>query len=227
MSNKDMAARAGLRSGAPRAVGEHFAGDLRQALLDAAVATLDEAGTDRLSLREVARRAGVSHAAPAHHFTDKAGLLTAIATEGFGILVTYLARTQPGGTRHSVDQLAALGRAYAQFAEENPGRFEVMFRPGLLRADDPAFQRAGDAAFQALRDHIATCQGLGWREHASTDALAAAAWALAHGIAVLRMQGSLARHYPDPSLGGVSQLVTAITAPADRNVGTVRGQDLG
>jgi AcrR family transcriptional regulator len=197
-------------------VGEHFAGDLRQALLDAAVATLDEVGADRLSLREVARRAGVSHAAPAHHFTDKAGLLTAIATEGFGILVTYLDSAQPGGTGQPVDQLAVLGRAYAQFAEENPGRFEVMFRPGLLRADDPAFQRAGDAAFQVLRDHIAACQDRGWREHTPTDGLAAAAWALAHGIAVLRTQGSLARHYPDPSLTGVSQLVTAMTATAQR-----------
>src|SRR6516225_6418146 len=216
MSNKDTAARAGLRPGVPRAVGEHFAGDLRQALLDAAVATLDEAGADRLSLREVARRAGVSHAAPAHHFADKAGLLTAIAAEGFGILVTYLAGAQPGGTRQPVDQLAALGRAYAQFAEENPGRFEVMFRPGLLHAGDQAFQRAGDAAFQALRHHIATCQSHGWREREPTDALAAAAWALAHGIAVLRMQGSLARHYPDPSLSGVGPLVTAMTATAER-----------
>ena len=213
MSIKDTAGSAGRRSRASRAVGEHFAGDLRQALLDAAVATLDEVGADRLSLREVARRAGVSHAAPAHHFIDKAGLFTAIATEGFGILVTYLAGAQPAAGQ-PVDQLAVLGRAYAQFAEENPGRFEVMFRPGLLRAGDPAFQRAGDAAFQALRHHIATCQSRGWREHTPTDALAAAAWALAHGIAVLRMQGSLARHYPDPSLNGVSQLVTAMTATA-------------
>ena len=216
MSIKDAARSAAPRPGAPRAVGEHFAGDLRQALLDAAVTTLDEVGADRLSLREVARRAGVSHAAPAHHFTDKAGLLTAVATEGFAILVTYLAATQPGGAGEPVDQLAALGRAYAQFAEDNPGRFEVMFRPGLLRAGDPAFQRAGDAAFQVLRDHIATCQDRGWREHTPTDGLAAAAWALAHGIAVLRTQGSLARHYPDPSLTGVSQLVTAMTATAQR-----------
>jgi AcrR family transcriptional regulator len=216
MSIKDTAGSAGLQPGASRAVGEHFAGDLRQALLDAAVATLDEVGADKLSLREVARRAGVSHAAPAHHFTDKAGLLTAIASEGFGILVTYLASAQPGGTEQPVDQLAALGRAYAQFAEENPGRFDVMFRPGLLRADDPAFQRAGDAAFQALRQHIAACQNRGWREHEPTEALAAAAWALAHGIAVLRMQGSLARHYRDRSLSGVGQLVTAMTATAQR-----------
>jgi AcrR family transcriptional regulator len=216
MSIKDTAQSAGPRSGAPRAVGVHFAGNLRQALLDAAVATLDEAGADRLSLREVARRAGVSHAAPAHHFTDKAGLLTAVATEGFAMLVSYLADAEPGGVGQPADQLPALGRAYAQFAEENPGRFEVMFRPGLLHADDPAFQRAGDAAFQALRDHIAACQSHGWREREPTDALAAAAWALAHGIAVLRTQGSLARHYPDPSLSGVGQLVTAMTATADR-----------
>lgn len=216
MSIKDTAGTTGLRPGARRAVGEHFAGDLRQALLAAAVATLDEVGADGLSLREVARRAGVSHAAPAHHFAGKAGLLTAVAAEGFGILVSYLASAQPGGAGQPADQLAALGRAYAQFAEENPGRFEVMFRPGLLHAGDPAFQRAGDAAFQALRDHIATCQRRGWREQAPTDALAAAAWALAHGIAVLRMQGSLARHYPDPSLSGVSQLVTAMTATAQR-----------
>ena len=132
------------------------------------------------------------------------------------MLVTYLADAQPGGAERPADQLAALGRAYAQFAEENPGRFEVMFRPGLLHAGDQAFQRAGDAAFQALRHHIATCQSHGWREREPTDALAAAAWALAHGIAVLRMQGSLARHYPDPSLSGVGQLVTAMTATAER-----------
>jgi len=216
MSIKDTAGGAGLRPGTPRGVGEHFAGDLRQALLEAAVATLDNVGADGLSLREVARRAGVSHAAPAHHFSDKSGLLTAVATEGFGMLVTYLADARPGDGDQPVDQLAALGRAYAQFAEENPGRFEVMFRPGLLRADDLAFQRAGDAAFQALRHQIATCQSRGWRDRTPTDALAAAAWALAHGIAVLRMQGSLARHYPDPSLGGVGQLVTAMTATAQR-----------
>ena len=216
MSIKDAGAHAGPRAGASRAVGEHFAGDLRQALLDAAVVILDEVGADRLSLREVARRAGVSHAAPAHHFADKAGLLTAIATEGFGMLVGYLAAAQPGGAGEPADQLVALGRAYAQFAENNPGRFEVMFRPALLHAGNPDFQRAGDSAYQALHRHIATCQGRGWRPGTPTGALTAAAWALAHGIAVLRMQGSLARHYPDCSLSGVGQLVTAMTATAPR-----------
>ena len=218
MSIKDAGARAEPGSGASRGVGEHFAGDLRQALLDAAAATLDEVGADRLSLREVARRAGVSHAAPAHHFSGKAGLLTAIATEGFGMLAGYLAAVAPDGAGEPADQLAALGRAYAQFAEENPGRFEVMFRPGLLDTGNPDFQRAGDAADQALHGHIAGCQRRGWRPGTPTGALTAAGWALAHGIAVLRMQGSLARHYPDRSLSGVGQLVTAMTATAPRQV---------
>src|SRR5262249_25886620 len=173
MTTRAAASRAGPGRGASRAGGRHFAGDLRRALLDAAGAPLDGVGAAGLSLRGSARRAGVSHAAPAHHFTDKAGLLTAVAAEGFSMLVTYLADAQPGGAERPVDQLPALGRAYAQFAEENPGRFEVMFRPGLLHADDQAFQRAGDAAFQALRHHIATCQRRGWREHEPTDALAA------------------------------------------------------
>ena len=214
MSNKDVPATADPEAPVSRAVGEHFAGDLRQALLDAAVATLDEVGADRLSLREVARRAGVSHAAPAHHFPGKAGLLTAVATEGFGMLVGYLAAAQPDAAGEPVDQLAALGRAYAQFAEDNPGRFEVMFRPGLLHTANSDFQRAGDAAYQALHNHIASCQRRGWRPGTPTDALTAAAWALAHGIAVLRRQGSLARHYPDCSLSGVGQLVMAMTATA-------------
>ena len=103
------------------------------------------------------------------------------------MLVRYLTDAGPYGTGQPADQLAALGRAYAQFAEENPGRFEVMFRPGLLHSGDQALQRAGDAAFQALHSHIVSCQRRGWRPATPTDALAAAAWALAHGIAVLRM----------------------------------------
>ena len=93
-----------------------------------------------------------------------------------------------------------------------------MFRPGLLDTGNPDFQRAGDAAYQALHGHIADCQRRGWRPGTPTGALTAAAWALAHGIAVLRMQGSLARHYPDRSLSGVGQLVTAMTATAPRQV---------
>jgi AcrR family transcriptional regulator len=189
-----------------RRVGEHFDGDLRRALLDAAAQTLDELGADNLSLRDVARRTGVSHAAPAHHFGDKAGLLTALATEGFELFIEHLAHALASAPPQAVDQLVALARAYAEFAELHPGRFEVMFRPTVIYGNDPGYIAASDAAFDALRHQVAQCQQAGWRPEADTRALAAAAWALAHGISVLRAEGSLAKHYPDPSLDGVATL---------------------
>ena len=197
-----------------RGVGVHFDGDLRRALIDAAAAALDEVGADELSLRDVARRSGVSHAAPAHHFGDKAGLLTAVATEGFERFIAHLAGALAAGPTEPVDQLASLGRAYAEFAEIHPGHFEVMFRPALTRTDDPAYVAASDAAFEALRQHIERCQQAGWRPDADNRALAAAAWALAHGLSVLRNQGSLARHYPDASLEGVVDIAATLLGPA-------------
>ena len=201
------------RNPTARPVGTHFDGDLRRALLDAAIATIEDVGADHLSLRDVARRIGVSHAAPAHHFGDKAGLLTAIATEGFELFVVHLSNSTPAGDTHPLAQLASLGRAYAQFAEDFPAHFEVMFRPTLIRVEDRAFAQAGDAAFEALRRHIAECQEAGWRTQADNRALTVAAWSLAHGISLLRAQGSLARHYPDASLDGVLAIAEALLGP--------------
>jgi AcrR family transcriptional regulator len=189
-----------------RRVGEHFDGDLRRALLDAAAQTLDELGTDNLSLRNLARRIGVSHAAPAHHFGDKAGLLTALAIEGFELFIEHIAEALASAPPQPIDQLLALAQAYAEFAELHPGHFEVMFRPTVIHGNDPDYVAASDAAFEALRQQVARCQQAGWRPDADTRALAAAAWALAHGISVLRAEGSLAKHYPDPSLDGVATL---------------------
>ena len=198
--------------GERRRVGEHYTGDLRRALLDAAAQTLDEIGTDNLSLRDVARRIGVSHAAPAHHFGDKAGLLTALAIEGFEMFIEHIAQALATAPPDPVDQLPALARAYAEFAELHPGHFEVMFRPTVIHGDDPDYVTASDAAFDTLRQQIAHYQQTGWRPDADTRALAAAAWALAHGISVLRAQGSLAKHYPDPSLDGVATLTRTYIA---------------
>ena len=198
-----------------RPVGTHFDGDLRRALMDAAIATLGDVGADHLSLREVARRIGVSHAAPAHHFGDKAGLLTAIATEGFELFSAHLSAAGSEHDSTPVDDLAMLGRAYVHFAETFPAHFDVMFRPSLICVDDPAFASAGDVAFEALRQHVASCQESGWRADADNGALTAAAWALAHGIAVLRTQGSLARHYSDVSLDGVGAIAKALLGSAD------------
>ena len=169
-----------------RRVGEHFHGDLRRALVDAAVATLDEAGADHLSLREVARRIGVSHAAPAHHFGDKTGLLTEVATQGFTLFTAELDRALLAAGDDPVDALLALARGYARFAERHPGTFEVMFRPGLTRTDEPAYAAAAASAYEVLRRNVERCQRAGWHPDADNRALTTAAWGLAHGLTVLR-----------------------------------------
>lgn len=105
-------------------------GDLRRALLAAALEAIEEVGPTALSLRDLARRAGVSHAAPAHHFGDKAGLLTALAAQGFDLLAQAL--VQAG------DDLLEAGVAYVDFAVRHRAYFEVMFRPSCTGRTTPS-----------------------------------------------------------------------------------------
>jgi AcrR family transcriptional regulator len=181
-----------------RGIGVHYQGDLRQEMIAAAAAALAEAGAEHISLRDVARRVGVSHAAPAHHFGDKAGMLTAVAVQGFELFTGYLSAAV-NGAGSPLDALPTNGRAYLEFSDLYPGHFEIMFRPALLDTSDPAYQSAGDKAFQLLYDLVAACQRHGWHPGADTTQLAASTWALFHGLALLRRQGSLTPHLPDTS----------------------------
>src|SRR5215212_10166673 len=121
-------------------------GDLRRALLKAALQAIAEVGPAAVSLRDLARRTGVSHAAPAHHFGDKAGLLTAVATDGFRRLAATLRDTY-----EATGSFLEVGVAYVGFAVTHRAHFEVMFRPELYHPDDPELVRARDAA-RALLD---------------------------------------------------------------------------
>ena len=201
------------KSQRPRPVGAHYDGDLRAALVAAAAEALADGGPDRLSLREVARRCGVSHAAPAHYFGDKAGLLTAVATVGFDRFTAHLAEAVLTGPTDPVELLAVMGTAYARFAETEPGYFAVMFDPGVIDGGDADYARASDAAFEALRATIDGLQAAGWRRRQDSTDLAAAVWALAHGFTVLLRQGSLARHRPGASPDTSRALVDALLAP--------------
>ncbi|WP_431973139.1 TetR/AcrR family transcriptional regulator [Micromonospora haikouensis] len=163
-------------------------GDLRRVLLVAAVEAITEAGPAALSLRDLARRAGVSHAAPAHHFGDKAGLLTALAVEGFDLLA--------GALREAGDLLDA-GVAYVRFAVGHRAHFEVMFRPELYRRDDPEVAAARERAGAALRAGVAALPRDGTDPDPEADALAA--WSIVHGFATLWLAGTLPpRTGPDP-----------------------------
>lgn len=193
-----------------RPSGAHYEGDLRAALVAAATAAIDELGADGLSLREVARRAGVSHAAPAHHFGDKRGLLTAVAAHGFDLFVEALAPVLGDDEADPVDRLPTLAAAYATFAAHHPGVFDVMFRPGAVDIADPDYDERSRLAFAALVAHVRRCQEGGWRAGRAAGDLAAGAWSLAHGLAVLRNQGSLQLHHGLDAPGDVAAVVEAL-----------------
>ncbi|OLO32897.1 TetR family transcriptional regulator [Streptomyces sp. MNU77] len=156
-------------------------GDLRRVILDAALDAIATNGPGALSLRDLARRAGVSHAAPAHHFKDRTGLLTAVAAEGYALFADALA---------GAPDLRERGVAYVRFAATHPAHFQVMFQPDLHRTDDPDLLAARTRAAEALRAGVAELPPAGKGED---DRLAGvAAWSLAHGFATLLLSGNLA-----------------------------------
>ena len=152
-------------------------GNLRRALLESAAAEIEAVGPSAMSLRRVAARAGVSHAAATHHFGDKRGLLTALAAEGHRGLAGVLAAARDRG-------LLELGVAYLRFAAAHRPWFEVMFRPELLRGDDPELMEAGAASRHELD------VGVGAQSEQGTD-LAHGAWGLVHGVTSLWLAGNL------------------------------------
>lgn len=155
-------------------------GDLRRAILSTALDVIASDGPSVLSLRDLARRAGVSHAAPAHHFKDRTGLLTAIAAEGFGLLASVLTEAT---------DLKDAGVRYVRFAREHPAHFQVMFTPELLRADDLELTTARALSGDALRGAVSTARpdSLG----IDTRLAGIAAWSLAHGFATLLLSHNL------------------------------------
>jgi len=198
-------------------------GDLRRALLQAAAEAITEHGVAALSMRDLARRAGVSHAAPTHHFGDKAGLLTALASEGFDQLAKALATS-----RLASNSFLELGVTYVRFAVTRRAQFEVMFRTDLYHADDPgvsaARRRAADALYASVSDlpdgTLAPGRAVvppsepppggfpparpakeGVADTVSPDVRMAglAAWSLAHGFATLWLSGAFPDRGQDPT----------------------------
>ena len=164
-------------------------GDLRAAVLDAAVAAVAESGPAGLSLRDLARRAGVSHAAPAHHFGDKAGLLTVVAAQGYELLADALTDARRTG------EFLDVGVAYLRFAIDHRSHFEVMYRPDLYRPDDPAVQtgrqRCADALYGGAGSLPAAHRAPGSR------IAGVAAWSFVHGFATLWHNQALPRDLGD------------------------------
>ncbi len=170
----------------------YYQGDLRSDLLDAAVEVIEERGIGALSLREVARRVGVSHAAPAHHFGDKAGLFTALATDSFRLFADSMRQAvDAADPEDPLEQLDASGSAYIGFALANRARFEVMFRPEALNTNDESYLEAARLSSGLLRELVAAAQLGGWAADRETGAVVLAMWGMVHGLATLANQGNL------------------------------------
>jgi AcrR family transcriptional regulator len=153
-------------------------GDLRRALIDAAVETIAVVGPSAMSMRSVARRAGVTHAAATYHFGDKAGLLTAVAAEGYRLLGDEL-----DAARREHTSFLEVGVAYVRFAVGHRAHFEIMYRPELYRPDSDDVREA----------RARTALILYGTEQADRTQVAAgvAAWAFVHGLATLWLAGNL------------------------------------
>jgi AcrR family transcriptional regulator len=157
-------------------------GALRETLIQAALEVIEEEGPAALSLRELARRVGVSHAASAHHFGDKAGLLTAIAVEGQELLAAAMAEAFA-----RTGEFLEMGVAYVRVAVEHRAHFEVVYRPDLYHADDPELLDAQRRTGEIFRAGLATLSP----EQAGPDTAIAgiAAWSLVHGFSLLWLNG--------------------------------------
>ena len=157
-------------------------GDLRRALIDAASRILEAEGPSALSLRAVAREAGVSPAAPYHHFKDKTELLEAVAHEGWTLLDQALAAAKAKAPS-ARDAMNELGVAYVCFARENPALYRVMYDTARDREDLPdQMQGDKDSAYCKVRDTLIEA-GADPKEALDIELATTAAWCSAHGLA--------------------------------------------
>jgi AcrR family transcriptional regulator len=174
----------------------------RDRLIQTALDLLSREGLEGLSLRNIARRAGLSHSAPLRHFESLADLLSEVAAHGFRLLSEAVeksaAQLAPG--IGPLARLRAGSRAYVECAVANPSLFALMFRPELLDADNPSYRRDGGGAFERVVDRVRAAQDTGWHPQRDTRVLAGAVWASLHGLATLWAQGALSGPVPHASL---------------------------
>jgi AcrR family transcriptional regulator len=171
-------------------------GNLRQALLEAALVILEQQGEAGLGLRDLARAVGVSAAAPYRHFDSRAALLEALAVTGFqrfSARMNAVAQSQPD------DPLAAMGKTYVIFALQNANLFRLMFSPALKRDNRPGLKIAADAAFDTLRSAVG-----------SDRIRALAAWAKVHGLAVLLLDGQIAIRAREDTEALIAEVIASL-----------------
>jgi len=165
-------------------------GNLKQAVLEASLDLIRKAGPGAFTLREVARRAGVSHNAPYRHFRDKEELLAALAAEGFDRLTAAMTKVAEPATG-ALERFRASGRGYVEFALRYPQHFAVMFEVPWKYELHPQTQAAGARAFGTLVRYVEACQAEGILPPGDARPFALLAWSMVHGVAKLAISGRL------------------------------------
>ena len=189
-------------------------GDLRHALVEEAVRTIQAGGVAALTLRAVGQRLGVSRTALYRHFADKSALLAAVGREGFRVFRQELvAAVESHAGRRGFQEM---GRAYVRFAVTHPSHYRVMFG-GFLEAcrNDPELVQEASASFQVLVDSLSAQQKAGRLRADHTEQMARYVWAIVHGIAMLAIDGQLAGTDPDEEARyAIKRLATGIARRA-------------
>lgn len=178
-------------------------GDLPAALLEAVGEIVSEKGTAGVTLREAARRAGVSHSAPAHHFGDKDGMIAAYCEQGFDLMAEQVgaafAAADPSAS--TGESISLLGRAYVQFAADHPTHFNAMFRSGLDSVDDAAHEELEEhGAMTLLRTMVDDLADHGTIDRELAEDVTVVLWSVAHGLASLWVDGAIPKMFPGMTL---------------------------
>jgi AcrR family transcriptional regulator len=173
-------------------------GDLRAALITAALSLIDEHGVKGLALSDAAHLVGVSVAAPYRHFKDKEALLAEIAAEGFAMFRDALARAAQSHPDDKVKRLVEMGVAYVDFALQHRSHFKVMWEGGIAKANYPEMRQTALQAYLLLEE---AAKDLHPQAHpARQQALVRAAWSVVHGYAMLTLEGELPSHGSEQSV---------------------------
>lgn len=170
-------------------------GDLKNALIQAGIQILAKEGVAGLSLRKVASKAGVSHAAPYAHFTDKQALIAAISTEGYHRLYERIEDIIRQYADDPSKQLIETAWTYVDFALTDPAHFKITFS-GVIEQekDHPAFVEMSQKSFEAVVRIVEACQAQGVLESGPSDLVAVSVWSLVHGFASLVLEGQVSHN---------------------------------
>jgi AcrR family transcriptional regulator len=167
-------------------------GDLKNALIQAGIEILSLDGIKGFSLRQVAKRAGVSHAAPYAHFTDKQALIAAISTEGYKRLFSQLTQIDQKYCNDPLRKLVEVAWCYLQFAVKDPAHFKITFSGVIEKEKDyPAFVEISQRSFAFITEMVAECQAAGILRSGPSDLIAVHLWGSIHGLATLLIEDQL------------------------------------